>query len=187
MSDITCSFFGHRNTKLSFNLEQKLYQILEDLIVNHNVSTFLFGSRSNFDYICHKTVTNLKQIYPQIKRIAYTCKHETCILQSELAKWEKIYSYHTHQKVSLLGVEKEHPYNTNLKPSKASYIKRNQEMINNSNFCIFYYDVNYLPPIRKHSKSALTFYQPQSGTSIAYKYAKQKNKKVINLFNYLNI
>ena len=187
MSDITCSFFGHRNTKLTFNLEQKLYHILEELIVNHGVSTFLFGSRSNFDFICHKLVTNLKQKYPQIKRIAYTCKHETCILQNELPKWEKIYSYHTQQKISLLGVEKEHPYNSNLNPSKASYIKRNQEMIDNSSFCIFYYDVNYLPPKRKYYKTALTFYQPQSGTAIAYKYAKQKNKTIINIFNHLKI
>jgi len=32
---------------------------------------------------------------------------------------------------------------------KASYVERNQEMINKSDFCVVYYDEKYLPPCRK--------------------------------------
>ncbi|MEF9840764.1 MAG: biotin operon repressor, partial [Lachnospiraceae bacterium] len=42
---------------------------IESLIVNHNVDTFLFGSRSEFDSLCHSLVTELKEKYPHIKRI----------------------------------------------------------------------------------------------------------------------
>jgi len=51
------SFFGHRNVVVAEELKEKLKAIIENLIVNHNVLTFLFGSRSNFDYLCHLVVT----------------------------------------------------------------------------------------------------------------------------------
>ena len=35
---------------------------------------------------------------------------------------------------------------------KLSHIKRNQEMINKSDFCLFYYDENYLPPKKNGQK-----------------------------------
>lgn len=87
----TCSFFGHRNTKMTEELKQKVKEIIEDLIVNQNVEIFLFGSRSNFDYLCHLVVTELKEKYRDIKRIAYTCKSETCVLESKRDKWEEKY------------------------------------------------------------------------------------------------
>ena len=54
-----CSFFGHRNIVVTEELKEKVKEIIEDLIVNHNVLTFLFGSRSDFDYLCHLVVTEL--------------------------------------------------------------------------------------------------------------------------------
>ena len=64
---------------------------------------------------------------------------------------------------------------------KASDVERNQEMINKSDFCIVYYDANYLPPRRKNSRRDLTDYQPKSGTAIAYDYAARKRKEIINV------
>ena len=95
MSEISksCSFFGHRNTDLTENEEQKLQELIENLILNEKVDRFLFGSRSNFDYICHKIVTDLRQKYPYIKRFAYTCRSETCTLESEREYWEEVYSH----------------------------------------------------------------------------------------------
>ena len=54
-------------------------------------------------------------------------------------------------------------------------------MINDSDYCIFYYDENYRPKMRTYSKQSVLNYQPNSGTAIAYNYAKQKHKKIINL------
>ena len=64
---------------------------------------------------------------------------------------------------------------------KASYVERNREMIDKSNFCVVYYDENYLPPRRKNSRRDLTDYQPKSGTKLAYDYAEKKGLKIINL------
>ena len=45
----SCSFIGHRKINESEELKSKLYNIVEDLILNKNVTEFLFGSRSDFD------------------------------------------------------------------------------------------------------------------------------------------
>lgn len=179
----SCSFFGHRNTKLNDEQLVKLKNYIEDLIVNHNVNIFLFGSRSNFDYICHKIVTELKEKYPFIVRKCYTCRSETCTLESERAYWEEIYSRFYKEKTTLLGIEEEVEYKTKYTSDKASYVERNQAMIDDSDYCVFYYDENYNPPMRKHSKKSLCSYQPKSGTALAYNYAKQKKKKRISIIN----
>ena len=66
---------------------------------------------------------------------------------------------------------------------RASYVERNQEMINHSKFCVVYYDENYLPPRRKNSRRDLFDYQPKSGTAVAYDYAVKKKKEIINILN----
>ena len=68
-----CSFFGHRDTPQTEQLTQKVRETVERLIVEEGVNTFLFGSRSNFDELCHIVVTELKEKYPHIRRIAYLC------------------------------------------------------------------------------------------------------------------
>lgn len=183
MDEKTCSFFGHRNTKLNDEQLEKLENYIVDLIVNHNVNTFLFGSRSNFDFVCHKIVTELKAQFPHIIRKCYTCRSETCILESERAYWEEIYSRFYKEKTTLLGIEEEVEYKTKYTSGKASYVERNQAMIDDSDYCVFYYDENYNPPIRKYSKRSICYYQPKSGTALAYTYAKQKKKIVFNIFD----
>ena len=72
----------------------------------------------------------------------------------------------------LLGFEEEFEHKTKYEAGRASYVERNQAMIDDSDFCVFYYDKNYTP---------LT--QTNSGTKIAYLYAIKKKKIVINLFD----
>ena len=64
---------------------------------------------------------------------------------------------------------------------KAAYVERNYEMIDNSSYCVIYYDENYLPPRRKNSRRDLFDYQPNSGTKLAYDYAVKKGKSIMNL------
>ena len=180
-----CSFFGHRDIEITEELKNKVNNIVENLIVNHNVLIFLFGSRSNFDSLCHLVVTELKEKYKNIKRIAYTCKSESCILENEREKWEEICSKLQKQEVHLLGVEEECEHKTKYIAGKSSYIQRNYSMINDSDYCIFYYDKNYEPEMRKYSKRSIGYYQPKSGTALAYKYAKQKKKFLINVFKQI--
>lgn len=178
-----CSFLGHRKIKITEELKQKLKEIVEYLIVYHNVLYFLFGSNSEFDCLAHAVVTELKEKYPNIKRIAYTCKSETCILEGEKEKWEKVYFNVLKKDVYLLAVEEECEHKTKYTAGKASYVERNHAMINDSDFCVFYYDENYKPEMRKYSKRDFCYYQPKSGTALAYAYAMQKKKNIINVFN----
>jgi hypothetical protein len=69
----------------------------------------------------------------------------------------------------------------------ARYVERNQEMINASGYCIFYYDKNYKPPRRKYCKRSVGDYQPKSGTKVAFEYAHQRKRggkeiTIINLY-----
>lgn len=176
----TCSFFGHRKIHCTEQLKQKVKEVIENLIVNDNVRTFLFGSRSEFDRLCHLVVTGLKEKYQDVKRIVYTCRSEACILESEREKWEKIYSHFQKQKIQLLGFEEEFEHKTKYTSGRAGYVERNQAMINDSDYCVFYYDENYLPEKRKCAKRNID-YQPKSGAAIAYAYAKQKKKILINV------
>ncbi len=56
-----------------------------------------------------------------------------------------------------------------MNSGKASYVERNYEMIDNSFFCIVYYDQKLSPATRK------------SGTKIALDYAIKKGKKIIKI------
>jgi len=178
-----CSFFGHRKIEITEELKQKIKDTIEDLIINHNVLTFLFGSRSEFDFLCHLVVTELKDKYQNIKRIAYTCKNETCTLESERAHWKEVFGHLKKEKVTLLGVEEEVEHKTKYTSGKACYVERNQAMIDNSQFCVFYYNPNYKPKFRKTAKSSFGYYQPNSGTALAFSYAKRKQKIIINLYD----
>lgn len=163
-----CSFFGHRNTKATPELCNELKRTIVRLIEEKDVKLFLFGSKSSFDDLCLKMVTEIQKDYPEIKRI-YVRSHYPYI--------DKRYKDYLLER-----------YDDTLLPSrvenagKASYVERNQEMINASDFCVFYYDTEYKPPLRKQSKNVLSAYQPKSGTFLAYEYAKQKKKEIINLF-----
>ena len=66
---------------------------------------------------------------------------------------------------------------------KASYIERNQAMIDDSDICIFYYDENYIPKQKRISNKSIVglYTSKNSGTAIAYRYATQKAKHIINV------
>ena len=68
---------------------------------------------------------------------------------------------------------------------KASYVERNQDMINASDYCVFYYNPEYQPPKRKYSKRDISEYQPKSGTKLAYEYAwnRKRAQKLASIIN----
>ena len=168
-----CSFFGHRDTPQTDELKQKVREIVERLIIEEGVDTFLFGSRSKFDDLCLIVVTELKEKYSHIKRV---------YVRSQYPYIDK------HYKDYLLD-----SYDDTIMPKrvenagKASYVERNQEMINASVFCVFYYNPCYIPPKRKQSKRDVSEYQPKSGTQSAFDYANHKSQVgkgiiIINLY-----
>ena len=173
-----CCFIGHRKIKETNELRERLKEIIEDMITNKNVREFLFGSKSEFDSLCHQEVSELKVKYENIKRIKYTCKSEGCYLEREKDKWKKILSDRLSLKEKIDCYEEEKEFKEKYVSGKASYIERNQEMIDYSEYCVFYYDKEYEPIVKTNA----IINKPKSGTEIAYKYAKRKGKEIINVF-----
>ena len=163
-----CSFFGHRDTEQTEELKQKVREIVERLIVEEGVDTFLFGSRSKFDELCHMVVTELKEKYPHIQRIAYLCKHESGCLVGAGARLKQQIKQTTGRDVYVPEYEDIKKSDRVNSAGRASYVERNYWMIDESKFIIFHLD--------------LTFHQyiQNSGAIIAYQYAR-KGAKLIEL------
>lgn len=163
----TCCFIGHRNVENNTVLDDVLSAVITDMIENKKIDTFLFGSRSGFNNICYNKITEFKEKYPHIKRIYVRGEYpyiDDDYKQGLLKYYE--YTYYP-QKIISAG--------------KSVYVERNYEMINNSKFCIMYYNEDYKPPKRKQNKNEWSEYQPKSGTKIAYEYAIKKSE-VINIY-----
>ena len=152
MKDKTCCFFGHRTINETEELKAKLIEIIEKLIVEKQVDTFLFGSKSRFNSLCLELVSEIKEKYQHIKRIYVR------------AEYPDINEQYTNY---LLESYEETFYPERIRSSgRAAYVERNYEMINKSHFCIVYYDEPNAPTTRK------------SGTKIALDYAIKKGKQI---------
>jgi hypothetical protein len=54
-----CCVFGHRKINETEELRTQLFTIIEALIVQNCVDTFLFGSKSRFNDLCYEIVSEL--------------------------------------------------------------------------------------------------------------------------------
>ena len=123
-------FIGHRTVTRSEELVSALKETVVKLI-EKGVCTFLFGSMSEFNDLSREIVAELRNEYPHIKRIyvrsAY--QHIDASYEEYLLKlYEETYF---PNKIERAG--------------KYSYVERNFEMIDNADFCVFYYNENYIP------------------------------------------
>ena len=167
----TCSFFGHRDTPQTEELKQKVRETVERLIVEEGVDIFLFGSRSKFDELCHIVVTELKQKYPYIRRVAYLCKHETaCLVGAGTSLRQKIKNLTGRDEY--VGEYEEIKKSDRVNSAGyACYVERNYWIVDESDFSILY--LNFQEG--KNGK--------KSGAYLAYqKLLKKKNVKFLNLY-----
>ncbi len=171
-----CCFIGHRKIEINKSQIENLENIIENLI-KKGYNEFIFGSNSEFNDLCHNIVTKLKEKYPQIERVCYTCKSEGFILESEREYFEELASKFTNKHVKLKGYEKEVEFKNKYTAGRASYIERNEQMILDSDFCIIYYNDSYEPAVNKRYSSK------NSGTKLSYNYIIRKKKKYVNIFN----
>ena len=155
MNRNVCCFFGHRTINETKELRSKLIVIIEKLIVDEKVDTFLFGSKSRFNSLCLELVTKIKEEYPYIKRVYVRAEYPYI---SEYYKNYLLESYEdTYYPEKILN------------SGRASYVERNYYMIDNSHYCIVYYDEQGAPTTRK------------SGTKIALNYAVKQHKKIVRI------
>ncbi|MBQ3075919.1 MAG: hypothetical protein IJC26_07605 [Clostridia bacterium] len=151
----TCCFFGHRNITETEEVKAKLNAIVEKLIVERQVDTFLFGSKSSFNSLCRETVNKLKEKYPHIKRVYVRAEYPHI---SEDYKEYLLESYEdTYYPKKILN------------SGRAVYVLRNYDMIDQSYYCVVYY--NELNVSTSH----------KSGTKIALDYAIKKCKNIIRV------
>ncbi|MBQ7798788.1 MAG: hypothetical protein IJ371_06675 [Clostridia bacterium] len=166
MNYLVCCFIGHRKIEYSVELEQKLTELVENLIVKFNVGIFLFGSKSQFNDLCWDIVTKLKQKYPYIKRIYVRAE----------------YNYDDNTIAYLLERYEQTFFSRQIEHAgKYSYVERNQIMIRQSDYCVFYYNKDYIPQ-RRQSKNNISS-PNQSGTKLAFDYATRQKKKVFNVID----
>ena len=152
MVNNTCCVFGHRTINETRDLRTKITDVIEKLITDENVDTFLFGSKSHFNNLCLELVTKMKEKYPHIKRI---------YVRAEFSDINDDY------KTYLMNFYEDTYYPEKIRGSgRAAYVERNYEMINKSKYCIVYYDEANSPTTRK------------SGTRIALDYAIKHKRKI---------
>lgn len=163
-----CCFIGHRNVEETKRLCDEIRKTVAYLIEEHEVQYFFFGSASKFDSLCLKIVREMKSKYSGIQLVYVRSSYRY------IDQLYKDYLLETYDDTIMpSGVDK---------AGKATYVERNQAMIDASAFCVFYYDEQYKPPMRKQSKRVVSSYQPQSGTKLAFEYATRRKKPIINLY-----
>lgn len=160
---IVC-FIGHRKIQYSNYLKENIYNTVKELIVK-GANCFLFGSRSEFNDICLDIVTEMQKTYSHIKRI---------YVRSQYLHISKLYENY------LLQSYDETYFPVKLKSAgKYAYVERNQEMIDKSDCCIFYYNKDCNLALKDEVSGKKT----TGGTFLAFRYALIKKKHIINLYN----
>lgn len=162
-------FIGHRTITVTNELCERIRTTVVDLIDNQGVDTFLFGSRSQFDELCLKIVTEIKEIRPHIRRIYVRAEYP--YISADYEKYLLTFYDETYMPENIIHA------------GKAIYIERNRHMIDSSSTCIFYYNYNatYQLPLNPKIKRNLCLHHSPIGTKIAYEYATSKNKVILNL------
>ena len=115
-------------------------------------------------------MTELKEKYPYIRRIAYLCKHETACLVGASAKMKQQIKQLTGREVYVPEYEDIKKSDRVNSAGRAAYVERNYLMIDDSDVTII-----------RCNKVKQT-----SGTGIVYKYAKKRSKTQIILIEPLD-
>lgn len=149
----SCSVFGHSKIEITKELENKLIATFENLI-KQGCKYFYFGGFGEFDDLCYKVISKLKNKYPQVRRIfcLYNPQHEKISKRPDWLKHEEYEEYIY--------------FDLNFDYWYTRIYYRNVEIVNHSDFVIFYVEE-----------------RENSGAYKIYKYAKQKKKNIINLLN----
>lgn len=141
----TCCFFGHRNVFDS--VDDFLYNKICELIEKENVTNFLVGDNGDFD----KAATSA------VRKAKLTCNNITLTLVrpyfSEELNINKEYYQNLYDYIVI-------PSEAVQAHFKSAITKRNQWIIDNSDFCIFY------------------VLRENGGAYTALKYARSKEKNI---------
>lgn len=147
-------FLGHRKIENREIIRSITTAVIAKLIAQ-GADTFLFGSRSEFDSLCHEIVSEFKRNNPQLKRVYVRAEYEFISDDYIAYLLERFESTFFPKEVSNAG--------------RAAYVKRNQVMIDLCDLAVIYYDEN-VSPANSHS-----------GTARAVQYLLKRKKRFINI------
>ncbi len=176
MENQSCCFIGHRKVKDRELVFLRVQRLVRTLITEKGVGVFRFGSKSEFDDICHLAVTELQSVYPDIVRVNYHRKSEYVVKKEEKAELEESRHRLLNQDDALKDFDAAKSSDRVQRAGKASYVERNREMIDDSDICVFFYREEYKPQSNPYYASS-----GKSGTKLAYDYAVRKKKRIINI------
>lgn len=151
----SCCFSGHRNISddTLCRLHEELLKTIIDLY-NEGYKCFIAGGAIGFDMLAAITVLNLKVYYPDIRLIlALPCPDHTRLWSEEDKSLFRRVFERADEKLFI---------SPNYTPSCMSI--RNKYMVNHSKVCICYMN------------------RQRSGTGNTVRYAKNANKRIINLY-----
>ena len=140
---MTCCFFGHKDTPSS--VYDKLKEVVEKLIVEDGVTSFLVGNQGHFDGLVLSALRHLKMKYPHINYnvvLAY--------MPAEKEEWNP---YEFGETMLPEGIESVHP--------RYAISWRNKWMVNESDMVICYIThgwggaAKYAELANKHNKTIL--------------------------------
>ena len=129
------AFLGHHKIVVSERLRIHIREVILKLI-EEGADTFLFGSRSEFDSLCREAVTQFQRQYPNLKKI---------YVRAEYPDISRAYEEYLSK-----SYEETYFPQRAIGAGKSVYVKRNQEMIDVSDLCVFYYDREYRVPCGNH-------------------------------------
>lgn len=153
MKNIACSFSGHRTFYedkkiISENLEKEIVKLIEE----HNVKFFLVGGAIGFDMLCEEIIIKLKKTYDIKLILILPCKNQ-----------EKYWKAKDKIKFALIKKKADKIIYLQKNYDNFCMKKRNQYLIDNSTYFIYY--------LRKNN----------SGTSSTFNYALLNKRKIISL------
>lgn len=129
--EFTCFFTGHRAIPFGkeYLIREKLREMIEYLIENKGVNTFISGAALGFDTIAAEEVIKIKEKYPHIKLYLYIpCRDQSRKWKEEdKLKW----------KILLKSVD-DYIYVTDDNYVNGCMHKRNRKMADDGLYCISY-------------------------------------------------
>lgn len=137
-----CAILVPKIVIMNDKLKQLITDSIKKLIIEENVTKFLFGPKSNFGYACLSAVSELKKEYPHIQRICYVSKNEHYTIKNEDNNIKQYDSKQNYNCLQTICFDKEICFKNNYFTDNYSHFERNCKMIDESDICLFYYDKN---------------------------------------------
>lgn len=147
----TVAFTGHRCIERFSFAEEKVEQLIKEIICSHSYVEFLVGREGDFDCIVASTVRRIKKnVFDANSSLVWVMPYETAVYRDNVSAFEEYYD-----EIVLCQESAESHF-------KNAIQKRNRYMIDCADLLICYVEKN-------------------GGACQTMKYAVKKGKKVINI------